>query len=149
MWTGQETVTEERSEYTVAQDHRTLSPSNSYEHVSVLSYASECGHNTITHTNSQYSFDTDDTMSNLPGVGRCLGNFYSRSGRLLEQALGRLAHRCGYGPFAVGIRLSRLLYSMLGSFHVASWEVYVSGRLMERSIAPVIQHIQALTKYTK
>ncbi|KLO03872.1 hypothetical protein SCHPADRAFT_897482, partial [Schizopora paradoxa] len=33
---------------------------------------------------------TNYTMSNLPGPGRLLGNFYSRAGRTLERRLGRI-----------------------------------------------------------
>lgn len=41
---------------------------------------------------------TNATASDLPGPGRILGNLYSRGGRPLERALGRLAHRVGLLP---------------------------------------------------
>lgn len=41
---------------------------------------------------------TNATASDLPGPGRILGNLYSRGGRPLERALGRLAHRIGLLP---------------------------------------------------
>ncbi|KLO10495.1 hypothetical protein SCHPADRAFT_999519 [Schizopora paradoxa] len=39
------------------------------------------------------TISTNYTMSNLPGPGRLLGNFYSRAGRTLEKHLGRVVHR--------------------------------------------------------
>ena len=50
---------------------------------------------------------TASTMSNLR-AGRALGNFDSYAGRILEIAIGKLAHWRGFGPFAVGARLSQM-----------------------------------------
>lgn len=49
------------------------------------------------------------TVSNRPGAGRCIGNLYSRGGRVLERWVGRIAHDCGFGPVAVFQRLCDLM----------------------------------------
>ncbi|KLO14315.1 hypothetical protein SCHPADRAFT_939614 [Schizopora paradoxa] len=52
-------------------------------------------------TFSYYStISTNQTMSDLEGPGRILGNLYSRAGLLLERGLGRLAVRAGIGSYA-------------------------------------------------
>jgi hypothetical protein len=45
------------------------------------------------------------TASNLPGPGRGLGKLYSRGGRILERSISLIAHRLGFGPYAVSLRM--------------------------------------------
>lgn len=54
---------------------------------------------------------TNITASDLPGPGRVLGNVLSNLGRRLEQALGCLAARNGYGPQNVASRIQKLDYA--------------------------------------
>lgn len=80
----------------------------------------------ISCTSAHYTDDNESmtsivTASDLPGPGRALGNLYSRSGRILERAIAIMAHRLGFGPHAVSIRLTALvlefgslLYGCLG-----------------------------------
>lgn len=56
------------------------------------------------------SYSTNSTTSNLIGVGRTLGNFYSFTGKHLEKRLGDFAHRAGFGPEAI-YQTIRALYS--------------------------------------
>ncbi|KLO10519.1 hypothetical protein SCHPADRAFT_906835 [Schizopora paradoxa] len=71
-------------------------------------------------TTTVYSYfstvSTNYTMSNLPGPGRLLGNFYSRAGRALEKRLGRIVNRAAIKEYedAVDILLQR---SWNGSIH--------------------------------
>ncbi|KLO10513.1 hypothetical protein SCHPADRAFT_515176 [Schizopora paradoxa] len=54
---------------------------------------------------------TNYTMSNLPGPGRLIGNFYSRAGRTLERRLGRIVNRAAikeYEQAVVVLRLSSI-----------------------------------------
>ncbi|KLO08245.1 hypothetical protein SCHPADRAFT_944605 [Schizopora paradoxa] len=60
---------------------------------------------------SYYStWSTNYTMSNLPGPGRILGNFYSRAGRALEKHLGRIVDRTSI------IQAKVVMYSISGTF---------------------------------
>ena len=52
---------------------------------------------------------TNATVDNLPGPGRLLGNLYSSAGRRLEDGLGRVASRMGYGPNAMSMKIQELL----------------------------------------
>lgn len=55
-------------------------------------------------------------MSNLPGPGRLLGNFYSWAGLPLERQLGKLAYRTGLGSFAKAeaiLRRSSAVYDII------------------------------------
>ena len=51
------------------------------------------------------SISSTATLSDRPGAGRFIGDLYSRAGRELERCAARLAHRCGYGPYAVFLRM--------------------------------------------
>ena len=54
---------------------------------------------------------TTETASNRTGAGRALGNLYSRGGRSLEAAIGRVAHKLGFGPSAVALRVKKKIMS--------------------------------------
>jgi hypothetical protein len=54
------------------------------------------------------SVSTNSTASNLVGAGRGIGNLYSRGGRILERAISNIAHKLGFGPYAVSLRIMSL-----------------------------------------
>ncbi|THH07041.1 hypothetical protein EW145_g3662 [Phellinidium pouzarii] len=47
--------------------------------------------------------DSMETNDDLPGTGRILGKIYDFTGRLLENQLGDIAERLGYGPRAAAV----------------------------------------------
>jgi hypothetical protein len=55
------------------------------------------------------------TASNLPGPGRGLGKLYSRGGRILERSISLIAHKLGFGPYAVSLRMFDLI-TLRGSY---------------------------------
>ena len=72
------------------------------DHLSLIGEGRDSDALTITNTSV---FSTNYTMSNLPGAGRVLGNFYSFAGRQLERTIGIVAHKAGLGPAAAYKRL--------------------------------------------
>lgn len=59
---------------------------------------------------SEYTYtdhSSNWTMSNLPGTGRIIGQYYSRGGRVLERVFGRMAAKSGKGPDAIAERMYR------------------------------------------
>lgn len=57
---------------------------------------------------SIFSHSTNSTVSNLVGTGQVLGNVYSYTGKRLERALGDIAHRVGFGPEAIYVKICSL-----------------------------------------
>lgn len=51
---------------------------------------------------------SNETVDNLPGPGRLLGNLYTFLGIRMESGLGRVAVRMGRGPTATAIKIQRL-----------------------------------------
>ena len=51
------------------------------------------------------SFSTTSTRSDLVGPGRALGVLYSKAGRILERTANSLAHKMGFGPYAIYLRI--------------------------------------------
>ena len=54
-------------------------------------------------------YSTNYTETGLVGAGRTLGILYSYTGRRLEKAVGRVAHRAGLGPHATYLKIQQLL----------------------------------------
>ena len=54
-------------------------------------------------------YSTNYTETGLVGAGRTLGILYSYTGRRLEKAVGRVAHRAGLGPHATHLKIQQLL----------------------------------------
>lgn len=52
---------------------------------------------------------SNETMDNLPGPGRVLGNFYTSAGRRLENEIGRVAVRLGCGPHIAARKIQEIL----------------------------------------
>lgn len=52
---------------------------------------------------------TNSTMSNIPGVGRVLGNIMKSAGNRIEPVMSRAAEGLGFGPNAVAQRIIDLL----------------------------------------
>ena len=75
------------------------------DHLSSIGEGRDSDVLTITNTSV---FSTNYTMSNLPGAGRVLGNFYSFAGRQLEKTIGIVAHKAGLGPAAAYKRIRNL-----------------------------------------
>ena len=63
----------------------------------------------LSDSSSTSSVSTNFTLPNLPGPGRALGNLYTRAGRILERSIALLAHKMGYGPYAVSSRVGQVL----------------------------------------
>ena len=54
-------------------------------------------------------FSTNYTESGIIGAGRTLGIFYSSAGRKFERAVGRVAHKAGFGPQATYSKIQDLV----------------------------------------
>lgn len=52
---------------------------------------------------------SNETMDDLPGPGRILGNLYTSARRRLENGIGRLAVRMGRGPNVTALKIQRIL----------------------------------------
>ncbi|KLO12555.1 hypothetical protein SCHPADRAFT_929149 [Schizopora paradoxa] len=76
------------------------------------------GNSTNTAPHSYFStWSTNYTVSNLPGPGRVIGNFFSKAGGTLERNLGRLAYSVGIGSYAK----AEVEFSLLHTFYL-KWE---------------------------
>ena len=53
-------------------------------------------------------YSTNYTESGLIGAGRTLGAFYSYAGRRIENAVGRVAHKAGFGPHATYLKIQEV-----------------------------------------
>ena len=82
------------------------------------------------------TIDSTETMSNNPGAGRNLGNFYSIVGKRLNNGMSMVAVRLGYGPRATAVRIHRLLLDE---------DIGPSSR--ERKVAKAGRRLVAYTRY--
>ncbi|KLO08242.1 hypothetical protein SCHPADRAFT_615212 [Schizopora paradoxa] len=67
------------------------------------------------------TWSTNYTMSNLPGPGRLLGNFYSRAGRTLERRLGRIVNRAAINEYEDAVEVLQRQQLGLESIESMFW----------------------------
>lgn len=97
---------------------------------------------------SSSTISTNATCSDNPGPGRVLDNLFQFLGRKLELAVGKLAHKAGYGPDALSKKLAEEVVQSIKeweekwkSFETETLEVELSGKgrkLSER----LMKHVQ-------
>jgi hypothetical protein len=85
------------------------------------------------------SATTNSTASNLVGAGRGIGKLYSRGGRILERAISDIAHKLGFGPYAVSQRIISLITMVA---HISLTEV-----LLESEPNAIVDGFDRLWKY--
>lgn len=73
------------------------------------------------------SRSTNYTASNIPGPGRLLGLFYRKVGHQIEQGLGYLADRAGFGPCAVALDIWETTDTLRHGCELASVDPQMSG----------------------
>lgn len=86
---------------------------------------------------SAETIDSTETMSNNPGAGRNLGNFYGIVGKRLNNGMSMVAVLLGYGPRATAVRIYRLLLDE---------DIGPSSR--EKKVAKAGRRLVAYTRYT-
>jgi hypothetical protein len=86
------------------------------------------------------SISSTATTSDLPGPGRGIGKLYSRGGRILERSISLIAHKLGFGPYAVALRMMKLFPGF--------WLTFMFGKLgMYDSIGAFIRGWNRLLMY--
>lgn len=95
----------------------------------------------LTNTNS-----TNDTTSTIRGPGRTLGRFLGKVGLEFEDVLGRAAHRMGYGPSAMSLRIETQFDAFM---KVASIWTWVRGSDPSDLAVEITNNYRKLIRYTE
>jgi hypothetical protein len=93
------------------------------------------------------SVSTNFTASNLVGAGRGIGKLYSRGGRILERAISTIAHRLGFGPYAVSLRIIGLLPEKI-YFHMYAGLSESETRTVTNGIVELWKYIECVPRHT-
>ena len=92
-----------------------------------------------------------ETERDIPGHGRLLGKAYQAIGKRVESISGRIAARCGFGPNAVAIRISR----RANQAQKRAWDLWgfmhANGRILYDAKEEESQKkdVKRLVRYTK
>ncbi len=89
---------------------------------------------------STSTHSTNSTASNLPGLGRTLGQGLGKLGRGFEKRLFRKAHQLGFGPNATAIRMKSRL---------AKFDQAVNPSDREKVRTKIIKDCFRLLQYTE